>query len=102
MPGFQIIPYNDLPALEGALQADPNIVAFMVEPIQVSGVCVCAVRVCRLFQAHRLVSSVGCACVWVVSSAVSSSSKLLETTPRWLFHPRSNNPVVWRVPGCNR
>lgn len=34
MPGFGIIPYNDLPALEQALKADPNIVAFMVEPIQ--------------------------------------------------------------------
>lgn len=35
MPGFEIIPYNDLGALEAALEADPNIVAFMVEPIQV-------------------------------------------------------------------
>ncbi|XP_075468274.1 ornithine aminotransferase, mitochondrial [Ascaphus truei] len=33
MPGFQIIPYNDLPALERAVQ-DPNVAAFMVEPIQ--------------------------------------------------------------------
>ena len=30
----QVIPYNDIPALEAALEADPNIVAFMVEPIQ--------------------------------------------------------------------
>jgi ornithine--oxo-acid transaminase len=36
MPGFDIIPYNDLPALEAKLKSDPNIVAFMVEPIQVS------------------------------------------------------------------
>lgn len=34
MPGFEVIPYNDLPALKAALEADPNIVAFMVEPIQ--------------------------------------------------------------------
>ncbi|KAF8068362.1 hypothetical protein HT031_002051 [Scenedesmus sp. PABB004] len=34
MPGFDLIPYNDLPALEAKLKADPNIVAFMVEPIQ--------------------------------------------------------------------
>lgn len=34
MPGFQVIPYNDIPALRSALTADPNIVAFMVEPIQ--------------------------------------------------------------------
>ena len=36
MPGFRNIPYNDLGALEKALEADPNIVAFMVEPIQAS------------------------------------------------------------------
>ncbi|XP_045543714.1 ornithine aminotransferase, mitochondrial isoform X2 [Salmo salar] len=33
MPGFGLIPYNDIPALEKALQ-DPNVAAFMVEPIQ--------------------------------------------------------------------
>ncbi|KAM7072665.1 ornithine aminotransferase, mitochondrial isoform 2-T3 [Molossus nigricans] len=33
MPGFELIPYNDLPALERALQ-DPNVAGFMVEPIQ--------------------------------------------------------------------
>jgi len=32
-PGFEVIPYNDLPALERALE-DPNVVAFLVEPIQ--------------------------------------------------------------------
>jgi len=32
-PGFEIVPYNDLPALEKALE-DPNVVAFLVEPIQ--------------------------------------------------------------------
>lgn len=36
MPGFNIIPYNDLPALEQKLKSNPNIVAFMTEPIQVS------------------------------------------------------------------
>jgi ornithine--oxo-acid transaminase len=34
MPGFEVIPYNDLPALKAKLESDPNIVAFMVEPIQ--------------------------------------------------------------------
>eukprot|EP00878_Enallax_costatus_P009186 GHUV01009603.1.p1 GENE.GHUV01009603.1~~GHUV01009603.1.p1 ORF type:complete len:239 (+),score=40.23 GHUV01009603.1:647-1363(+) len=34
MPGFDLIPYNDLDALEQKLKEDPNIVAFMVEPIQ--------------------------------------------------------------------
>jgi ornithine--oxo-acid transaminase len=33
MPGFEIIPFNDLPALENALQ-DPNVAGFLVEPIQ--------------------------------------------------------------------
>lgn len=32
-PGFEVIPYNDLNALEKALD-DPNIAGFMVEPIQ--------------------------------------------------------------------
>lgn len=32
-PGFTVIPYNDLPALEQAL-ADKNIAGFLVEPIQ--------------------------------------------------------------------
>jgi len=32
-PGFQIIPYNDIPALAEALK-DPNVAAFLVEPIQ--------------------------------------------------------------------
>lgn len=33
MPGFEVIPYNDLNALEKALE-DPNVAGFMVEPIQ--------------------------------------------------------------------
>jgi ornithine--oxo-acid transaminase len=33
MPGFTVIPYNNLPALEKALQ-DPNVAGFLVEPIQ--------------------------------------------------------------------
>ena len=33
MPGYQIIPYNNLNALEEAL-INPNVVAFMVEPVQ--------------------------------------------------------------------
>jgi len=33
MPGFIIVPYNDLEALEKALQ-DPTVAGFMVEPIQ--------------------------------------------------------------------
>ena len=33
MPGYDLIPYNDLDALENELK-DPNVCAFMVEPIQ--------------------------------------------------------------------
>lgn len=33
MTGFEVIPYNDLDALEKALE-DPNVAGFMVEPIQ--------------------------------------------------------------------
>ena len=33
MPGFEIVPYNDVEALETSLQ-NPNVAAFMVEPIQ--------------------------------------------------------------------
>jgi len=33
MPGFEIVPYNNLEALEKSLQ-NPNVAAFMVEPIQ--------------------------------------------------------------------
>mgnify|MGYP000373168290 FL=1 len=33
MPGFGLVPYNDLAALETALQ-DPTVAAYMVEPIQ--------------------------------------------------------------------
>jgi len=32
-PGFEIIPYDDIPALEKALE-DPNVAGFLVEPIQ--------------------------------------------------------------------
>ncbi|XP_018367261.1 PREDICTED: ethanolamine-phosphate phospho-lyase isoform X2 [Trachymyrmex cornetzi] len=33
MPGFEVIPYDDLPSLQRVL-VDPNVCAFMVEPIQ--------------------------------------------------------------------
>lgn len=32
-PGFDVVPYNDIPALEKALE-DPNVAGFLVEPIQ--------------------------------------------------------------------
>jgi ornithine--oxo-acid transaminase len=33
MPGYEVIPYNNIPALQAALQ-DKNVVGFLVEPIQ--------------------------------------------------------------------
>eukprot|EP00922_Rhytidocystis_sp_ex-Travisia-forbesii_P025823 GHVS01037887.1.p1 GENE.GHVS01037887.1~~GHVS01037887.1.p1 ORF type:complete len:454 (+),score=70.48 GHVS01037887.1:132-1493(+) len=34
MPGFELVPYNDLAALEKAITANPNVSGFYVEPIQ--------------------------------------------------------------------
>jgi ornithine--oxo-acid transaminase len=34
VPGYIIVPYNDLAALEDAFKAEPNIAGFMFEPIQ--------------------------------------------------------------------
>jgi ornithine--oxo-acid transaminase len=34
LPGFTMIPYNDVTALENSFQNNPNICAFLVEPIQ--------------------------------------------------------------------
>eukprot|EP01029_Cantina_marsupialis_P029130 TRINITY_DN779841_c0_g1_i1.p1 TRINITY_DN779841_c0_g1~~TRINITY_DN779841_c0_g1_i1.p1 ORF type:complete len:423 (+),score=130.99 TRINITY_DN779841_c0_g1_i1:191-1459(+) len=34
MPNFEVIPYNDISALEKMLESDPNIAAYMCEPIQ--------------------------------------------------------------------
>ncbi|GAA4435137.1 ornithine--oxo-acid transaminase [Pontibacter saemangeumensis] len=34
MPGYKVIPYNDIDALERALKENPNICGFLVEPIQ--------------------------------------------------------------------
>jgi len=34
LPGFMLIPYNDLKVLKEAFEKDPNICAFLVEPIQ--------------------------------------------------------------------
>jgi ornithine--oxo-acid transaminase len=34
LPGYSIVPYNDLAALEALFCAEPNVAGFMVEPIQ--------------------------------------------------------------------
>jgi len=38
MPGFEIIPYNDVGALQAAVE-DPDVCAFYMEPIQVKSCC---------------------------------------------------------------
>ena len=58
MPGYEIIPYNNIAALEKALQ-DPHVAAFMVEPIQgEAGVMVpdagYLTRVAELCKAHNV------------------------------------------------
>ncbi len=37
LAGFTHVPYNDIPAIEAAIAADPNIVAILVEPVQGEG-----------------------------------------------------------------
>jgi len=55
MPGFGLVPYNDLLALETAVK-DPNVCAFMVEPIQgEAGVIVPDCEYMR--EAHRICKS---------------------------------------------
>ena len=34
LPGYEIIPYDDLDALESIFKSDPNVAGFMIEPIQ--------------------------------------------------------------------
>jgi len=34
MPGYEIIPYNDISALQSVLESNPNVAGFIVEPIQ--------------------------------------------------------------------
>eukprot|EP00922_Rhytidocystis_sp_ex-Travisia-forbesii_P015544 GHVS01023179.1.p1 GENE.GHVS01023179.1~~GHVS01023179.1.p1 ORF type:complete len:466 (-),score=70.00 GHVS01023179.1:312-1631(-) len=34
MPGFELVPYNNFPALQKAIESDPNVSGFYVEPIQ--------------------------------------------------------------------
>jgi len=58
VPGYQVVPYNDLASLEEALQ-DPHVCAFLVEPIQgEAGVMVPAVgylaRAAALCRAHNV------------------------------------------------
>lgn len=58
-PGFELIPYNSVESLAAALQKDPNVAAFYVEPIQgEAGVIIpdpdYLQRVRELCSAHRV------------------------------------------------
>jgi ornithine--oxo-acid transaminase len=35
MPGFEMVPYNDIAAMTAMLEGDSNVAAVMLEPIQV-------------------------------------------------------------------
>ena len=67
VPGFETIPYNDLGALKAKLESDPNIVAFMVEPIQVI---------------HRLNKALAVFKAWLVQSGSQGSAHFFGHTQR--------------------
>lgn len=46
VPGFDVVPYDDLTALENKLR-DPNVAAFMVEPIQGEAGVAIPTKVCQ-------------------------------------------------------
>lgn len=58
-PGFPLIPYNDLDALERLLKSNPNIVAYMVEPIQGEGGVIIPDKG-FLSKAHKLLKKYNC------------------------------------------
>ena len=67
VPGFETIPYNDLGALKAKLESDPNIVAFMVEPIQVI---------------HRLNKALAVFIAWLVQSGSQGCAHFFDHTRR--------------------
>ncbi len=76
--GFEVIPYNDIPALEKALE-DPNVAGFMVEPIQgEAGVVVPAED--YLEKAHALCKSKNVLLIAdEVQTGIARTGKLLAT-----------------------
>ena len=63
-----LVPYNDLPALEAALKADPHVAAFMLEPIQVHMHCTCTAH------AHAHAHALTCTCMHMHSTAHACKS----------------------------
>uniref|UniRef100_A0A7S3IZG9 Ornithine aminotransferase n=1 Tax=Euplotes harpa TaxID=151035 RepID=A0A7S3IZG9_9SPIT len=58
-PGFPLVPYNDLDALEKMLESHPNIVAYMTEPIQGEGGVIIPDKG-YLREAHKLLKKHNC------------------------------------------
>lgn len=58
-PGFPLVPYNDLDALENLLKSNPNIVAYMCEPIQGEGGVIMP-SVDYLKKAHAILKKYNC------------------------------------------
>jgi len=68
MPGFDLVPFNDLAALEKKIAANASeIAAFMVEPIQVTKSCLCCQmlipRTIALADVMLVLLDISCVCV---------------------------------------
>lgn len=94
MPGFQIIPYDDLEALDRAL-ANPNVAAFLVEPIQgeagvfvptegyIEGVAARCRAAKVLFMADEIQTGIGRTGSWLATcGACSCSAGRCERDPK--------------------
>ena len=90
MPGFEVIPYNDLGALEAALEKDPNIVAYMVEPIQA-----------RLLRSLSCMQWPGAQRSQAFSGAHVLGSRHMLAKPARVDHT-STLDQVWRAYYCGR
>ncbi|MEY4650366.1 MAG: ornithine--oxo-acid transaminase [Bacteroidota bacterium] len=85
MPGFQIIPYDDLAALDAAL-ANPKVAAFLVEPIQgeagvyvptegyISGAAARCKAANVLFMADEIQTGIGRTGAWLATCGACSCS----------------------------
>lgn len=86
MPGFELVPYNDVEALEEKLK-DPRVCAFMVEPIQG--------KLIEFFTTEKCVTK----CVsWIIHSFIQFDLSVIRRSGgscsrRWLFE-RSSPPLL--------